>query len=95
SEQQLASLRCEGDNQATTANAEQLLQAFVQGVTEALIKLAQTDSQTLTHERSVGRAKLPSTVAGLLFHAAEHTMRHVGQLITTIRILKAQHNQLH
>ena len=31
--------------------------------------------------RGVGRAQLPSTVLGLLFHAAEHTQRHVGQVV--------------
>ena len=25
---------------------------------------------------------------GLLFHAAEHTMRHVGQLLVTTRVVK-------
>jgi hypothetical protein len=33
--------------------------------------------------------RLPSTVLGLLVHAAEHTQRHVGQIITTARILRA------
>jgi hypothetical protein len=37
--------------------------------------------------RGVGRAQLPSTVLGLLFHAAEHTQRHVGQLTTTAKAL--------
>jgi uncharacterized damage-inducible protein DinB len=31
---------------------------------------------------------LPSTVLGLLVHAAEHTMRHVGQLLVTVRVQK-------
>ena len=35
----------------------------------------------------VGRRKLPSTVLGLLFHAAEHTQRHTGQLLVTVRVL--------
>jgi len=35
----------------------------------------------------VGRAQLPSTVIGLLVHAAEHTMRHTGQLMVTVRFL--------
>ncbi|MDA3614373.1 DinB family protein [Polluticaenibacter yanchengensis] len=46
------------------------------------------DVNTLTHLRTVGRAKLPSTVGGLLFHAAEHMQRHYGQLLVTVRILK-------
>jgi hypothetical protein len=28
-------------------------------------------------------------VIGLLVHAAEHTQRHVGQIITTARIVQA------
>jgi uncharacterized damage-inducible protein DinB len=39
--------------------------------------------------RFVGRAKLPSTVLGLLVHAAEHTMRHTGQLLVTVQVLRA------
>ena len=37
----------------------------------------------------VGRAKLPSNTIGLLVHAAEHTARHVGQLMTTAKVLAA------
>ena len=33
-----------------------------------------------------GGAKLPSTVGGLLFHAAEHTLRHAGQALTTAKL---------
>jgi hypothetical protein len=42
----------------------------------------------LTDRRGVGRKQIPTTVIGLLFHAAEHVQRHVGQLIVTARILK-------
>ena len=38
--------------------------------------------------RTVGRAALPANVLGLLFHAAEHTTRHVGQLITTLKVVR-------
>ena len=48
---------------------------------------ATTDESTLTDARGVGRAQLPSTVIGLLFHAAEHTQRHMGQLMTTAKIV--------
>jgi uncharacterized damage-inducible protein DinB len=43
----------------------------------------------LTDPRGVGRKQLPSTVLGLLFHAAEHTMRHTGQLLVTVRWISA------
>ena len=38
----------------------------------------------------IGRKSLPSSVGGLLVHAAEHTQRHVGQAITTAKIILAQ-----
>lgn len=38
--------------------------------------------------REVGRDRLPSTVLGLLFHAAEHAQRHAGQVTTTARVVR-------
>lgn len=87
SAQQLDALRAEGDPAKTTSATQQLLEAFNQQVDEAISQLQNTDEKTLTEFRGVGRAKLPSTVLGLLFHASEHTMRHVGQLNVTVRIL--------
>jgi DinB superfamily len=43
---------------------------------------------TLYEPRTVGRAALPTTVIGLLFHAAEHSQRHAGQIVTTAKIIK-------
>jgi len=40
--------------------------------------------------RTVGKKALPSTLGGLLVHIADHTQRHVGQAITTAKILIAQ-----
>ncbi len=42
--------------------------------------------EALLAPRQVGRAALPSTVLGLLFHAAEHAQRHAGQVATTLRL---------
>ena len=53
----------------------------------ALAQLRATSADSLLVERKVGRAGLPSTTLGLLFHAAEHATRHAGQAITTARIL--------
>jgi uncharacterized damage-inducible protein DinB len=64
-----------------------LLQRFYKQVDIALEQLAATPESTLTEPRSVGRAQIPSTVGGLLFHAAEHTQRHTGQLLVTVRVL--------
>lgn len=85
---QLASLKAEGEPQGINPTPAELLLAFNHQVDMALQQLQQTDEQTLTEHRSVGRAQLPSTVLGLLFHAAEHTMRHLGQLIVTVKVIK-------
>lgn len=87
-EEQLAALKAEGNPQQTTATAQDMVQAFNQQVDEAVKALQQTDEQKLAEYRGVGRAQLPSTVMGLLFHAAEHTMRHLGQLIVTVKVVK-------
>lgn len=59
-------------------------------VDKAIAQLKATPEQGLTDARGVGRALLPSTVLGLLIHAAEHTQRHVGQLLVTVRVVMAQ-----
>jgi hypothetical protein len=56
-------------------------------IDRAFNQLRATTSASLLDDRKVGRAGLPSNVLGLLFHAAEHSTRHVGQVITTARIL--------
>lgn len=47
------------------------------------------DPTTLTDPRVVGRKQLPTTVAGLLIHLAEHTQRHVGELIITTKLARS------
>lgn len=64
-----------------------LVGAFDRQIDRTLDQLRTTDERTLPEVRGVGRAQIPSTVQGLLFHAAEHTQRHVGQLLVTARIL--------
>jgi uncharacterized damage-inducible protein DinB len=51
--------------------------------------VAQLEPKSLADYRSVGRANLPSTVGGLVFHAAEHTQRHVGQLLVTAKVVQS------
>lgn len=64
-----------------------LLLRFKSQVQIALEQLKTTKEETLKEYRGIGRKQLPSTVVGLLVHAAEHTMRHIGQLSVTIKIL--------
>jgi len=69
--------------------ADDLLAAVDAAVERALEQLRGTREDTLTAVRHVGRGRLPSTVLGLLFHAAEHSQRHVGQAVTTSRLMEA------
>jgi GNAT superfamily N-acetyltransferase len=57
-------------------------------IDRALDQIRNTAPETVFEGRAVGRAKLPATVLGLIFHAAEHTTRHVGQLITTLKVVR-------
>jgi len=86
--EQLATLKREGDPEQTKATAGELVEAFNVQVEKALNSLSNIDEQKLVERRSVGRAQLPSTMMGCLFHAAEHTMRHLGQLIVTVRVVR-------
>ena len=72
-----------------TATLTRQHQRFSQQVDLALAQLNNTDSALLTERRGVGRAQVPSTVVGLLVHAAEHTTRHLGQLLTTAKWAKS------
>lgn len=86
---QLEYLSKEGNADKCDLNAQQLVEIFHKKVDTVLQHLSQTDVQILLEERGVGRAQLPSTVLGLMFHSAEHTMRHVGQLHVTVKVIKA------
>ena len=46
------------------------------------------DPATLGEARPVGRGQLPSTAIGLIVHIAEHTQRHLGQAITTVKLVR-------
>lgn len=84
---QLTALATEGNPTQPAPSVQELVHRFHEQVDRALVQLRNTDEQTLPEPRGVGRAQFPSTVVGLLVHAAEHTMRHVGQLTVTARVI--------
>jgi uncharacterized damage-inducible protein DinB len=88
SETQLAYLAAEGQPSTHGGAVGELVQAFEEQVYKALGQLKTTPESSLPEWRGVGRAQLPSTVIGLLVHAAEHTTRHVGQLLVTARVVQ-------
>lgn len=89
SEFQFAQLAEEGKDSEEGYTVADLVNRFSHQVDLAIAQLKNTDISTLPDFRGIGRAKLPSTVIGLLFHAAEHTMRHVGQLMVTAAVVKS------
>lgn len=85
---QRATLAAEAQPDLAPNIGARLLAAFDEAVEHALEQLRRTDESALLERRGVGRAQLPTTVLGLLFHAAEHTQRHAGQVATTVRITR-------
>jgi uncharacterized damage-inducible protein DinB len=83
---QLAALRREGEPGEETIG--ELTAAATAAIGRALDQLRQTPAAALGESRPVGRAALPATVLGLLAHASEHTARHTGQLITTLKVVR-------
>lgn len=69
------------------ADAATLLATLRTTIDAALDQLRATDPGSLTKQVQVGRAAT-STVLGLIFHAAEHSQRHAGQIVTTVKILR-------
>ncbi len=86
-EKQFEFLRSE-TSEKTDVNFEKLKTDAVKAIDDALEFLKNTPEEKFFEERFVGREKLATNVFGLLFHIAEHTARHVGQFVTTAKIVK-------
>jgi uncharacterized damage-inducible protein DinB len=76
------------EERVDSEDAGALLDVAIRAIDEALERTRATPIERLGEARAVGRSRLPSTVLGLLFHAAEHAQRHAGQIATTIRVLR-------
>ena len=87
SDSQKAAFRAEAEPGEPPAALEDLVRDAVAQIDRALDLLRSINRDQLLDHRGVGRAQLPSNVLGLLFHAAEHSTRHAGQLITTAKML--------
>jgi uncharacterized damage-inducible protein DinB len=90
--EQLAALKAE---QLPAANEEDETLAVLLGEVEASFSNADARIRTLASAdfnifRGVGRKQLPTSIGGALIHVADHTQRHVGQVVTTAKVLKAR-----
>lgn len=84
--EQIVALKSEAE---PGASRDTLFEEFSQGLESAAQRgraLAVVDPN---EQRFVGKKQLPTTVGGLLVHVADHTQRHVGQTVTTAKVLLA------
>lgn len=87
SAEQLAALKGELD---PGESRNDLFSELEEGIRHSAGRVRAIDVNELGQSRSVGKRPLPTTVAGLLVHVADHTQRHVGQAITTAKIVMAR-----
>lgn len=83
---QRAALEAEA-REDVASRAEDLVRLALEAINAAIVQVRTTPLCTLDEVREVGRGRLPSTVLGLLFHAAEHAQRHSAQIITTRKVI--------
>jgi uncharacterized damage-inducible protein DinB len=91
SAEQLEGLRQESQPVASSQSVFDELSAALLRSAERVRALARSD---LEQTRSVGKKSLPTTLGGLLVHVADHTQRHVGQAVTTAKVLLAERREL-
>ena len=73
---------------AHNTGVNELVVAARDRIDHCLEHLTTIPDEQLAEPRPVGQDELPSTVIGLLFHAAEHTTMHVGQIRTTLKVIR-------
>lgn len=85
--EQIQQMKSELDPGATRPQLFQELTESLQKSSARVLALANAD---FSQPRVVGGKQLPTTLGGLLVHVADHTQRHVGQTITTAKIVASQ-----
>ncbi|HEY1903334.1 MAG TPA: DinB family protein [Terracidiphilus sp.] len=85
SAEQLALLKAEQSGEESLAALLAEVETSFSNAADRIRVLATADFNT---SRSVGRKQLPTSIGGALIHVADHTQRHVGQVVTTAKVLK-------
>jgi len=86
-DEQIAALKSEMDLGATQ---EGLFAEFGEAMRTSARRVRDLAAVDFDEPRGVGKKQLPTSVGGLLVHAADHTQRHVGQAITTAKVVIAR-----
>ena len=67
---------------------EALFAELREGLAAAESRIRAFSPEQFTEPRAVGRQQMPTTVAGLIVHVGDHAQRHVGQALTTAKVIK-------
>lgn len=86
--QQFETLRQEAVPGDPPAEAAQLVDEARAAIKRAIAEIKATPVSTLPESRAIGRAALPTTLFGLLFHIGEHTARHAGQIVSLSKVVR-------
>ena len=78
------------DEMSTSGNHDALFAELASALTQGAERVRAIAFADLEQSRTVGKKSLPTSVGGLLVHIADHTQRHVGQAVTTAKILMAE-----
>lgn len=89
SDAQLAALKSEKDGEGKQETLAELLAAIEAAFSKAADRIRALAAGELNTPRSVGRKLLPTSLGGALIHVADHTQRHVGQVVTTAKVIVA------
>jgi uncharacterized damage-inducible protein DinB len=86
SAEQLTALKGEQTGSETLVELLAEVETSFSNAADRVRVLAPADLNTF---RGVGRKQLPTSIGGALIHVADHTMRHVGQVVTTAKVIRA------
>jgi uncharacterized damage-inducible protein DinB len=85
--EQIAAMKSELDPDATR---KVLFAELNQALESGTARIRAFAAEDFAQKRVIGRQQMPTTLGGLLVHIADHTQRHVGQAITTAKIVRTQ-----
>ena len=86
SEEQFQTLKAEASPAGST---KELLADLDAALSRGSLRVRALASEDFALPRAIGSKRLPATIGGLLVHIADHTQRHVGQAITTAKLVSA------
>jgi uncharacterized damage-inducible protein DinB len=92
SAEQLALLKSEQGSESKQESLAELIAEVEVAFTDAAERIRVLATANLDTPRFVGRKQLPTSIGGAMIHVADHTQRHVGQVVTTAKVIKGLRN---